>query len=233
MVVERELCEKVISVSERAAPESIRQISAYCNSLTSNYIYSMSSIHPDQKYITALLEHDRVMLDELYARFSPKIRSFVLQHQGSVADAADLFQEALTDIYRKAKSGFVLSCPLDAFLFLICRNRWLSHLGRKKYNSVTFSEEEGYSNLVSEDSFAVAEEIFLSQHRKALINQKLEELGAGCRDLLKKNWAGHKLEELATLLQTTYNYIRKKKSECMQKLLELIKASPEYKLLLN
>lgn len=193
----------------------------------------MQAVHPDQKYIIALLNHDRVLLDELYTRFSPKIRSFVLQNQGTLADAADLFQEALAGIYRKAKSGFQLTCPLEAFLYMICRNRWLNHLNRKKYSNVTFSEEERYSNLVSEDSFAVAESILLSQNRKALMKQKMEELGAGCRDLLEENWGGKKLEELAMVMKTTYSYIRKKKSECMHKLITLIKQSPDYKLLLN
>ena len=193
----------------------------------------MPAAHPDNKYIQALLDHDNVMLDELYSRFSGKIKSMILQNNGSEADAADVFQEALVDIYKKAKKGFTLTCPMEAFFYLVCRNRWRNVLSRKKYTNVTFDDDGGYSNLVSEDSFANAEQIRISQNRKDLIENKLAKLGASCRQLLQLCWTGKKLEAIATIMNTSYAYIRKKKGDCTGKLLDLIKESPDYKLLLN
>jgi RNA polymerase sigma factor (sigma-70 family) len=193
----------------------------------------MPAIHPDNKYIEALLQNDTALLDELYANYSGKIKYMVLQNNGSEADAADIFQEAVVDMYKKAKAGFTLTCPMEAFLYLICRNRWLNHITRKKYSNVTFADEEGYSNLVSEDSFAIAEQILISQNRKNLIESKLADLGESCRQLLQFNWGGKKLEDIAELMKTSYAYIRKKKSDCMGKLVELIKSAPDYKLLIN
>lgn len=193
----------------------------------------MPAIHPDNKYIDALLQNDTALLDELYTKYSGKIKYMVMQNNGTEADAADVFQEAIVDIYKKAKAGFTLTCPMEAFLYLICRNRWLNHITRKKYNNVTFADEEGYSNLVSEDSFANAEQILISQNRRNLIESKLADLGESCRQLLLYNWGGKKLEEIAELMKTSYAYIRKKKSDCMGKLVELIKSTPDYKLLIN
>lgn len=193
----------------------------------------MPAIHPDNKYIEALLGHDTVLLDELYSKFSGKIKTMVLQNNGSEADAADVFQEALVDIYKKAKKGFTLTCPMEAFLFLVCRNRWINTITRKKYNNVTFDDEGGYSNLVSDDSFANAEQIRISQNRKNLIETKLAELGDSCRQLLQLYWSGKKLEVIATIMNTTYAYIRKKKGDCTGKLVDLIKGSADYTLLLN
>ncbi len=191
------------------------------------------AVHPDNKYIDALLANDTGLLDELYAKFSGKIKHYVLQNNGTEADAADIFQEALLDIYRKAQKGFTLTCPMEAFLFLICRNRWLNQITRKKYKNVTFADDEGYSNLVSDDTFANAEQILVSQNRKSLIETKLQELGESCRQLLQLCWSGKKLEEVAQVMDTTYAYIRKKKGDCTGKLIDLIKTSPDYKLLLN
>ena len=129
----------------------------------------MPAIHPDNKYIQALLDHDTMLVDEIYSRFSGKIKSMILQNNGSEADAADVFQEALVDIYKKAKKGFTLTCPMEAFFYHVCRNRWRNVLSRKKYTNVTFDDDGGYSNLVSEDSFANAEQIRISQNRKDLI----------------------------------------------------------------
>ena len=193
----------------------------------------MPASHPDNKYIDALLQNDTALLDELYTKYSGKIKYMVLQNNGTEADAADVFQEAVVDMYKKAKAGFTLTCPMDAFLYLICRNRWLNHITRKKYNNVTFADEEGYSNLVSEDSFANAEQILISQNRRNLIESKLADLGESCRQLLQYNWGGKKLEEIAELMKTSYAYIRKKKGDCMGKLVELIKSTPDYKLLIN
>lgn len=193
----------------------------------------MGAIHPDNKYIAALLQNDTALLDELYTNYSGKIKYMVLQNNGTEADAADIFQEAIMDLYKKAKTGFTLTCPMEAFLYMICKNRWLNVVTRKKYKNVTFAEDEGYSNLVSEDSFANAEQILVSQNRKNLVETKLVELGDRCRQLLEYNWAGKKLEEIAGLMKTSYAYIRKKKSDCMGKLITLIKNSPDYKLLIN
>jgi RNA polymerase sigma factor (sigma-70 family) len=193
----------------------------------------MTVVHPDNKYIEALLRNDPVLLDEIYTRFSPSIKKMVLQNNGDEADAADVFQEALVDIYKKAKTGFTLSCPMEAFLYLVCRNRWINKVTRKKYNNVTFADDEGYSNLVSDDSFANAEQVKLAQNRKNLIETKLAELGESCRELLQYSWGGKKLEEVAALMNTTYAYIRKKKGDCMGKLIGLVKGSPDYKLLIN
>jgi RNA polymerase sigma factor (sigma-70 family) len=200
---------------------------------TKKYFYNMPSIHPDNKYLEALVNNDRVLIEEIYSRFSGKIIQMVIQNNGTEPDASDLFQEALVDIYKKVKTGFTLTCPMEAFLYLICRNRWLNQITRKKYNNVTFADDEGYSNLVSEDSFANAEKILQSQNRRNLIETKLEQLGGSCQQLLQLSWGGKKLEEVASLMKTTYAYIRKKKSDCMGKLIDLVKGSPDYQLLLN
>ncbi|MBK8611378.1 MAG: sigma-70 family RNA polymerase sigma factor [Chitinophagaceae bacterium] len=193
----------------------------------------MPEIHADNKYIDALLSHDTALLEELYARYSGKIKYMVIQNKGSEADAADLFQEAILDMYKKAKAGFTLTCPIEAFLYLICRNRWMNKLTREKNKNVTFADDEGYSSELKDDSFANAEQILIMQNRKNLIETKLAELGGNCMQLLQYNWAGKKLEEIAGLMKTSYAYIRKKKSDCMGKLIELIKNSPDYKLLIN
>ena len=54
--------------------------------------------HPDQKYINALLENDATVLEELYQRFSEKIKWMIIRNNGTETDAADIFQDALLSI---------------------------------------------------------------------------------------------------------------------------------------
>src|SRR5437764_1435587 len=107
-----------------------------------------ANIHSDQKYIDALLNNDTVLLGELYQKLSGKIKWMVLQNNGSEAEAADIFQDALLSIYDKAKNNnFTLTCPLDAFIYLICKNKWINELNKRKTRKVTFTDTEGYNDI--------------------------------------------------------------------------------------
>ena len=199
--------------------------------LPGNPFYMSQSPHADQRYIDALLNNDGKVLEEMYNKFAGKIKNMVLQNNGSLTDGADVFQEALLSIYQKAKQGnFILTCPLEAYLYLVCKNRWINELNRKGTRRVTFTDTEGYSNL-GEDSFKNAEALVNEQGRRKLLEQKLKELGEGCRQLLELSWSGKPLDEVASILNNTYGYIRKKKSECMAKLVALVKQSPQFEAL--
>ncbi len=185
-------------------------------------------MHADQKYIDALLTNDTAILDELYVKFSGKIKSMVLKNSGTEDDAADVMQEGLLIIYRKAKSGgFILTCPFEAFLYTVCKCRWLKELAKRKKEGVTFTENQEYS--ISDADLRMAELMEMMDERRNLFRQKLEQLGSNCRKLLKMSWYFNSMEEVAKELNITYGYARKKKSECMAKLIMLIKESPTYK----
>jgi RNA polymerase sigma factor (sigma-70 family) len=184
--------------------------------------------HPDQKYIDALLNNDVVLLDELYLRFSGKVKWMILQNNGTEADAADIFQEALLSIYNKAKTrDFILTCPLDAFIYLISKNKWLNELSKRKSHKQTNEDDPGYVT-VGEDAFRQAEEFKLLESRKDLLMKKLQDLGESCRKILELSWSGKHMDEVASILKITYGYARKKKCECMEHLIRLIRDSPDF-----
>ncbi|WP_439483476.1 RNA polymerase sigma factor [Cyclobacterium plantarum] len=187
--------------------------------------------HPDQKYIDALLNNNQKLLDELYEKYSGKIKWMVLKNNGSEDDAADIFQEALITIYHKARrESFELTCPMDAFLYLICKKKWLNVLSKRKVSGkVTITDED--RSIPGEDSFLLAEESLLQEERMILLKNKINEIGASCREILQLSWSGKSMEEVAGLLDFSYGYARKKKSECMAKLIELVKKSDKYKTL--
>jgi len=188
-------------------------------------------LHSDQKYINALLENDPVLLDELYRKYSGKIKWMIMQNSGTETDAADIFQEALLSIYNKARQGsFMLTCPLDAFLYLICKNKWLNVLHKRNTQKVTISDAEGF-NHIGEDSFKQAEDCVLEQERIMLLREKLAKMGDGCQKILNLSWSGMGMDEVARKLNISYAYARKKKSECLAKLVDMVKQSPKYKTL--
>jgi RNA polymerase sigma factor (sigma-70 family) len=184
--------------------------------------------HQDQKYIEALLNNHQPLLEELYKKYSGKIKWMVLKNNGSEDDAADIFQEALMILYHKAKKEkFELSCPLDAFLYMICKKKWLNVLAKRKTEGkVTITDED--QSILSEDTFRDVEECLMHEERHQLILDKFTELGKACQQLLKLSWGGDSMEEVAAKLNFTYGYARKKKSECMAKLVELVKGASQF-----
>ncbi len=186
-------------------------------------------MHPDQKYIDAILANNIELLEELYKKVSGKIKRLVLQNCGSETDAADLMQDAMLAIFTKASStgGFLLTCPIDAFLFIVCRKNWLKKLNKKRLEKVTIAGLAEYNN-VTEDCFRQAEVCLMEQERKDLFNESIAQLDEGCRNLLRLSWAGKPMEDVAATLKISYGYARKRKTLCMEKLVIVIKQSPVF-----
>lgn len=184
--------------------------------------------HRDQRYIEALLNNDATLLKQLYQKHFDKIRLMVLKNSGSEQEASDLFQDALLSIYRKARTGgFVLTCPLEAFLYVICKNKWMSELNKRKVQKVTIADPRGY-NDIGDDGLHLIEDFQLHQSRHSLLTEMLEKLDEGCKQLLRLSWSGKSMNEVAEILEISYGYARKKKSECMARLIALVRESPQF-----
>lgn len=184
-------------------------------------------MHPDHRYIIALLENDAAVIEEIYRKYADKIKWMILKNNGNENDAADIFQESLVAIYNKARTqDFALTCPFEAFLYLVCKKKWINELNKRKRHGVTFTDTAGYTT--GEDSFQQASLTVQQDDRKTLLLEKFAELEEGCRRLLQLSWSGKAMDEVAAILNVTYGYARKKKSECMAKLVKLVQQSPRF-----
>lgn len=178
-------------------------------------------VHEDQRYVTALLNNNVALVNEIYKKCAGKVKSFVMFNNGDADDAADIFQEALVDIYNQAKyKDLQLTCPFEPFLLLICKRKWLNELKKRAISPVT----KGEDNLlhVSEDTFEQAEALAKQQEQNDLFLKAFEKLGERCKEIIKWSMTGEAQEKVAETLGVTYGYLRKKKSECMASLVKLI-----------
>lgn len=101
-----------------------------------------TKFHSDQKYIEALLKNDTVILSEIYDKFAPKVVGYIKNNSGDESRAQDIIQETLITIYKQAKEkGLQLTCPFDAYFFLLCKRKWLNELKKHSNNQVTINEE--------------------------------------------------------------------------------------------
>lgn len=184
--------------------------------------YRFRKLHQDQRYIEALLSNNQKVVEEIYTRFSAKIRRYIINNSGSDNDAADIFQEALIDIYQQAKyKSFQLTCPFEPFLLLVCKRKWLNELKKRSVLPVTNIDDALLT--IGDDVFADAELLEKQDEEARLFTRMFEKLGERCKEIISESLKGDAQEKVAEKLGVTYGYLRKKKSECMAALIKLIK----------
>ncbi len=187
--------------------------------------------HSDHKYIEALVKNDTRILNELYQKYSGKIVSFIVKNNGDYDDAQDVIQETLITIFNQAKErDFILTCPFDAYFYLLCKRKWLNKLNKKGIDKVTIIEE---ITSISDEQENIANETLIFEEKTSLMMQKLQELGGKCKEIIEMAFKIKKMEEVAKKLGVSYGYARKKKSECIGKLTKMIQSSSVFNQLKN
>lgn len=192
---------------------------------------SEKKIHEDQKYIDGLLQNNSFIIQAIYDKFAPKVINYIKQNSGDSDQAQDIIQDTLITIYNQAsEKKLELTCPFDAYFFLLCKRKWLNALKKTSNKEVTIKEE-----LLSkgDDAQELAFETDLFGEKQALFTEMFNKLGTACKDLLTATFKIKSMEEVAESLGVTYAYARKKKSLCIGKLTELVHASPKFNLLNN
>lgn len=187
---------------------------------------SEKKIHEDQKYVEGLLENNSFIIQAIYDKFVPKVVNYIKQNSGDADQAQDIIQETIVTIYNQAKDkGLQLTCPFDAYFFLLCKRKWLNELKKNNNKEVTINEE-----VLSKDDDAqeLAFETSLFGEKQALFNEMFSKLGTACKDLIKATFKIKSMEEVAKSLGVTYAYARKKKSLCIGQLTKLVQESPKF-----
>ena len=189
------------------------------------------SIHEDQVYIDGLAENNSAIIDSIYKKFVPKVIYYIKSNSGDYDKAQDVIQEVLVTIYDQAKTkGLQLTCPFDAYFFLLCKRRWINELKKTSNKQVTKLDENVYKDDVTTDMVNESE---IFETKNQLFELMFQKLGEKCQEILKTSFTTKSMEEVAEMLQITYAYARKKKSLCTGELTKMIQESNQYKLLKN
>jgi RNA polymerase sigma factor (sigma-70 family) len=190
-----------------------------------------NSTHPDQKYVDALLNNDHKGIAEIYSLFAPKVIGYVKKNSGDDARAQDIVQEGILTIYDQAKTkGLQLTCPFDAYFFLVCKRKWLNVLKKSSPERVTINEE---ITSIDAQIQSQADETTMFEAQTSLFNEMLASMGEKCRELIKLTFTIKSMEMVAEKLGVSYAYARKKKSLCVGKLTEMVRGSRKYQTLKN
>ncbi|WP_298541759.1 sigma-70 family RNA polymerase sigma factor [uncultured Aquimarina sp.] len=187
--------------------------------------------HADQKYIEALLKNDTIVIREIYEKFAPKVVGYIKKNSGDESKAQDIIQETLITIYKQAKEKeLMLTCPFDAYFFLLCKRKWLNELKKNTAKEVTINEEVV---SINDESVQYADETLIFEAKNKLFAEMFDQLGKACKELLKATFTIKSMEEVATKLGQSYGYVRKKKSLCIGQLTKMVQSAPKYNQIKN
>ena len=167
------------------------------------------------QWVEGLRRNDPLIVQDLYTAHFPAVRQYVLNNNGSQDDARDVFQEALTVLWLKAKEGLVQvngNTDLGGYLFQVARNKWLDMLrsAAHKKMHVVIDEHTPLANAAPDHE--LEERI----QRLRAVYGKLDER---CRTVLDLFYYEHKdLATIAKQMGVEEESIRTIKYRCMMKL---------------
>lgn len=183
---------------------------------------------PDQQTLLAGFQsNDETILKKVYARVYPKVKMYVIQNNGDVAQAKDLFQEAFIAVWKNIKDHTFESEKgggVEAYLYTIAKNKWTDYLRSAKYRKTIRTSKVISFNGSQEDIPLNTEELEEERELKQRnsMNRAFQRLGENCRSLLTQFYFENKsMEDIALKLNVGAASARNQKYRCMQKLRSL------------
>ncbi len=156
--------------------------------------------------------------------YREKIFRYIRSKGGQVSDAEDVFQEGIRHFILSIRKGkYRGESTVEGYLFSMCRNLWF-----KQFNKSTRTTDLTEKETADEIDTATPEVVLISEERKQILNELLSSLGEKCRKVLEMWRLSYSMKEIAA--ETGYaseGMARKKKHQCMQELLKIVKQTPE------
>ena len=179
-----------------------------------------------EEIIEGIKARDNCVLQYVYKNHYPSIHHFIVSNSGSPEDAKDIFQESIIVIYRKVKEQkhFMLSSTFKTFIYSVARNLWLKHLRAIKYEGQKIQDQQGYMELKDEPFKVSNDDLKMSLYQKYF-----KQLPEDCQNILKLTARDIPQKEIAQAMNfKSENYVKKRKHNCKDKLIEMIKKDPRY-----
>lgn len=190
-----------------------------------------SKIHPDQIYIEGIAANDSAIIQSIYKKYVPKVVFFIMNNSGDKDQAQDVVQEVMMLLFNQAKAkSLQLTCPFDAYFFLLCKRKWLNELKKSSNKGVTITEDIVSINESALELIGNTEEF---DQKQQLFDTMFQKLGEKCQEVLKLSFSLKSMEEVAEKLGVTYGYVRKKKSLCIGQLTQWIQETKNFRNLKN
>jgi len=179
----------------------------------------VNTTESEQTLLKGLAQNDKNSIEAIYRENYKAIQSFVLNNNGSVDDARDIFQEAMIVLYEKSKlPSFSLNCQIRTYVYSVCRRLWLKRLQQlgKFSTQVENLEETVPVEEEMEDHEKKNEDFILMEH-------SMSKIGEPCKSLLDAYYMQKKnMQDIASEFgYTNADNAKTQKYKCLLRLKKL------------
>jgi RNA polymerase sigma factor (sigma-70 family) len=180
-----------------------------------NGINIMSHLESDENLLKSIASGDSSAFKVLYRKHYLMVKSLVVENNGNMDDASDVFQETMIIIYEKIRDGkLTLTASLKTFIYSIARNLWFKKL-REKKSQINIKDLEQFITVEEEEQPA-----FDNDKIKVLLN----EIGETCKQLLVLYYY-RKLSMQEICLKLNYanaDTVKTQKYKCLQRIKRMV-----------
>ncbi len=177
-----------------------------------------------QEYLTALLEGDDLVILNIYDRFFPKVKSFIIENKGKEEDVQDVFHDALMYLLVKHRESPLQIQSFEAYFFTICKNIWRRELKNKKTRVI----DNKTVHLIDKETDLSL--FILEQKQLEVYLEKFQLLSDNCKEILSSYYNKLSYEEiLEDLSYGSINTVRQRVFKCRAKIIKLIKEDNRYR----
>ncbi|MBY0536225.1 MAG: RNA polymerase sigma factor [Chitinophagaceae bacterium] len=185
----------------------------------------MKIIPSDKELLEGLAKDNRQAVETIYKLHYQMIQSLIINNNGSIDEARDIFQEAMIVLYEKSRSPqFELNCQLKTYIYSVSRRLWLKRLQQMQ----RFGPEIGKI----EETVPVEEEVENHETKNqefVMMEKAMQSLGEPCKSLLEAYYLQKKnmVEIAGNFGYTNADNAKNQKYKCLMRLKKLFFA--EYK----
>lgn len=170
------------------------------------------------------------ILNYLYSETLPKVRRHIIKNNGVLADANDVFQDAILSMYQKiTRKKIDVIDNIGAYIFQSSKNLWLNKLRqqqRMSYSENEKIEQSGYEHIITN---------ILNNEQQSAIKELFVSVGERCKQLIALTLYEKKtMEEVAKLMGfANANAAKTQNYRCKKSLINLIEQRKDLKLALS
>lgn len=162
---------------------------------------------------------------ELYKSIFPPCSNLIINNNGTMNDARDIFQESLMVLVKNLrKEGFELSCGIKTYLYSIMRNLWLKRLNKRNKGGLSLVMDDPSDTeyiIIQEDELEEKQE---KEKQLDMVAEILKDFKEDCRKVLTAFYfKKQSMKEIAAAMDYTNQFIRVKKVRCMDALKKKVK----------
>lgn len=169
----------------------------------------------------AIKENDEKALKDLYRANYPKAERYVVDNNGTIEEAKDIYQDAFITVWRNVQAGRFQpqhNGSLNGYLLQVVKHKWLDHLRTVKRKPVV-PLTEGLNGMEAMPGFSETEQTMLK-----LVKKHLQQLGQQCRDVLERFYYHRQsLRTISEVFGWTEATAKNNKYRCLQRLKDALK----------